>query len=81
MLPETFRTARLFLRPIAMADAGPIYATYARNPEVTGGCGGPGARRRQPYRDLDRTGRSEPWQLPHLAGLSVDLDDVPGQEL
>jgi ribosomal-protein-alanine N-acetyltransferase len=35
MLPETFRTARLFLRPIAMADAGPIYATYARNPEVT----------------------------------------------
>jgi [ribosomal protein S5]-alanine N-acetyltransferase len=35
MLPETFRTARLFLRPIAMADAGPIFATYARDPEVT----------------------------------------------
>jgi [ribosomal protein S5]-alanine N-acetyltransferase len=35
MLPETFRTARLFLRPIAMADAGPIYATYARDPDVT----------------------------------------------
>jgi ribosomal-protein-alanine N-acetyltransferase len=35
MLPETFRTARLFLRPIAMADAGPIYAAYTRNPEVT----------------------------------------------
>ena len=35
MLPETFRTPRLFLRPIAMADAGPIFATYARNPEVT----------------------------------------------
>jgi ribosomal-protein-alanine N-acetyltransferase len=35
MLPETFRTARLFLRPIAMADAGPIFAAYARNPEVT----------------------------------------------
>jgi ribosomal-protein-alanine N-acetyltransferase len=35
MLPETFRTARLFLRPITMADAGPIFATYARDPEVT----------------------------------------------
>jgi [ribosomal protein S5]-alanine N-acetyltransferase len=35
MLPETFRTARLFLRPITMADAGQIFATYARNPEVT----------------------------------------------
>jgi ribosomal-protein-alanine N-acetyltransferase len=35
MLPETFRTARLFLRPIAMADAGAIYTTYARDPDVT----------------------------------------------
>src|ERR1700761_6712709 len=35
MLPETFRTARLFLRPIAMADAGAIYAAYARDPDVT----------------------------------------------
>ena len=35
MLPATFRTARLTLRPIAMADAGPIFATYSRNPEVT----------------------------------------------
>jgi ribosomal-protein-alanine N-acetyltransferase len=35
MLPETFHTARLFLRPIAMADAGPIFAAYSRNPEVT----------------------------------------------
>src|ERR1700727_585302 len=35
MLPESFRTARLFLRPITMADAGPIYSAYARNPEVT----------------------------------------------
>jgi [ribosomal protein S5]-alanine N-acetyltransferase len=35
MLPETFRTAHLSLRPIAMADAGPIFAAYARNPEVT----------------------------------------------
>jgi RimJ/RimL family protein N-acetyltransferase len=35
MLPETFRTARLFLRPITMADAGPIFAAYMRNPEVT----------------------------------------------
>ena len=35
MLPETFRTPRLFLRPIAMADAGPIFTAYSRNPEVT----------------------------------------------
>jgi RimJ/RimL family protein N-acetyltransferase len=35
MLPETFRTPRLFLRPIAMADAGAIYTTYARDPDVT----------------------------------------------
>ncbi len=35
MLPETFRTARLFLRPITMADAGPIFAAYSRNPEVS----------------------------------------------
>ena len=35
MLPETFRTARLSLRPITMADAGPIFAAYSRNPEVT----------------------------------------------
>ncbi|HBK05171.1 MAG TPA: GNAT family N-acetyltransferase [Acetobacteraceae bacterium] len=35
MLPDSFRTARLFLRPIAMADAGQIFAAYSRNPEVT----------------------------------------------
>ena len=35
MLPDKFRTARLFLRPIAMADAGPIFKAYERNPEVT----------------------------------------------
>ena len=35
MLPDKFRTARLFLRPIAMADAGPIFQAYQRNPEVT----------------------------------------------
>jgi ribosomal-protein-alanine N-acetyltransferase len=35
MLPANFRTARLFLRPIAMADAGQIFAAYARNPEIT----------------------------------------------
>jgi [ribosomal protein S5]-alanine N-acetyltransferase len=35
MLPATFRTARLSLRPITMADAGPIFTAYARNPEVT----------------------------------------------
>ncbi len=35
MLPETFRTARLFLRPIALSDAAAIYTTYARDPDVT----------------------------------------------
>lgn len=35
MLPATFRTARLSLRPITMADAAPIFAAYARDPEVT----------------------------------------------
>ena len=35
MLPEMFRTARLYLRPIAMADAGPIFRAYERDPEVT----------------------------------------------
>ena len=35
MLPESFRTERLFLRPIAMTDAPQIFAAYARNPEVT----------------------------------------------
>jgi RimJ/RimL family protein N-acetyltransferase len=35
MLPDQFRTARLFLRPIAMADAGPIFKAYERDPEVT----------------------------------------------
>jgi len=35
MLPATFRTARLTFRPIAMADAGPIFTAYTRNPEVT----------------------------------------------
>jgi ribosomal-protein-alanine N-acetyltransferase len=34
MLPDTFRTARLFLRPIAMADAGPIFDAYSRDPSV-----------------------------------------------
>jgi len=35
MLPATFRTDRLSLRPIAMADAAPIFSAYIRNPEVT----------------------------------------------
>jgi ribosomal-protein-alanine N-acetyltransferase len=35
MLPSGFRTARLTLRPIAMADAGPIFTAYAQDPEVT----------------------------------------------
>jgi RimJ/RimL family protein N-acetyltransferase len=35
MLPNEFRTARLFLRPIAMADAGAIFQAYQRDPEIT----------------------------------------------
>ena len=35
MLPDKFRTARLFLRPIVMADAGAIFLAYQRNPEIT----------------------------------------------
>jgi ribosomal-protein-alanine N-acetyltransferase len=35
MLPDAFHTARLVLRPIAPADAGPIFDTYAQDPEVT----------------------------------------------
>jgi len=35
MFPDGFRTARLALRPIAPQDAGPIFDTYAQDPEVT----------------------------------------------
>jgi RimJ/RimL family protein N-acetyltransferase len=35
MFPETFRTARLVLRPIAIEDAAPIFDAYAQDPEVT----------------------------------------------
>lgn len=35
MFPETFRTARLVLRPIAPEDAGPIFDGYAQDAEVT----------------------------------------------
>ena len=35
MLPDTFQTARLILRPITPADAGPIFDGYAQDPEVT----------------------------------------------
>lgn len=35
MFPETFRTARLILRPIAAEDAASIFDTYAGNSEVT----------------------------------------------
>jgi RimJ/RimL family protein N-acetyltransferase len=35
MLPTTFRTARLSLRPVAMADAPQIYDAYTRYPEST----------------------------------------------
>jgi [ribosomal protein S5]-alanine N-acetyltransferase len=35
MLPETFQTARLILRPIALEDVGPIFASYAQDAAVT----------------------------------------------
>jgi RimJ/RimL family protein N-acetyltransferase len=35
MFPDIVRTARLVLRPIAAADAGPIFDTYAQDPAVT----------------------------------------------
>lgn len=35
MLPDTFRTARLVLRPITINDTGPIFETYAQDAEVT----------------------------------------------
>jgi ribosomal-protein-alanine N-acetyltransferase len=35
MLPNAFHTARLFIRPIAPEDAGPIFDSYAQDPEVT----------------------------------------------
>src|SRR5438034_6926861 len=34
MLPYRFATARLILRPIAAADAPPIFAGYTQDPEV-----------------------------------------------
>jgi ribosomal-protein-alanine N-acetyltransferase len=35
MLPDSFSTPRLVLRPIAPRDAGTIFDTYAQDPEVT----------------------------------------------
>jgi [ribosomal protein S5]-alanine N-acetyltransferase len=35
MLPDTFHTVRLVLRPIAPEDADPIFDLYAQDPEVT----------------------------------------------
>jgi ribosomal-protein-alanine N-acetyltransferase len=35
MLPETFETARLLLRPVAAVDVGAIFDTYAQDEEVT----------------------------------------------
>ena len=35
MLPDTFGTARLLLRPIAVEDAEAIFDTYAQDKEVT----------------------------------------------
>src|SRR5215469_4192814 len=35
MLPDTFDTARLLLRPIAVEDAEAIFDTYAQDKEVT----------------------------------------------
>jgi ribosomal-protein-alanine N-acetyltransferase len=34
MLPDTFETARLLLRPITVVDADAIFATYAQDEEV-----------------------------------------------
>ncbi len=33
--PDSFHTARLILRPIALADAAPIFTSYAQDREVT----------------------------------------------
>src|SRR5215471_6479909 len=35
MLPETFETARLRLRPVARTDIDPIFVGYAQDAEVT----------------------------------------------
>lgn len=35
MLPDTFHTLRLILRPIALEDAGPIFESYAQDATVT----------------------------------------------
>jgi ribosomal-protein-alanine N-acetyltransferase len=35
MLPSAFHIRRLLLRPIAPEDAGPIFDSYARDPEAT----------------------------------------------
>lgn len=35
MLPATFRTARLSLRPITMGDTGAIFQAYEKDPDVT----------------------------------------------
>jgi len=35
MLPDTFHTPRLILRPIAQEDAGPIFESYAQDATVT----------------------------------------------
>jgi Acetyltransferase (GNAT) domain len=35
MLPDSFRTARLVLQPIAPEDAGPIFGGFAQDAEVT----------------------------------------------
>ena len=34
MFPDTLHTARLVLRPVAPVDAGPIFDSYAQDPEV-----------------------------------------------
>jgi ribosomal-protein-alanine N-acetyltransferase len=35
MFPDTFETARLILRPMALNDCDPIFDTYAQDAEVT----------------------------------------------
>jgi hypothetical protein len=36
VLPETFETARLLLRPVAAVDVAAIFDTYAQDEEGTG---------------------------------------------
>src|SRR4051794_31437400 len=41
MLPDSFETARVLLRPVSPGDAGAIFSTYAQDEDVTRFCHGP----------------------------------------